>query len=88
MKIEDNPVGIKKTAVATYYFVKSDGSQFTGELEAPVSFILPENIIKESSGKTKNTVYIKFKANQTGTYTITANLHGQMISNKVTITDK
>ena len=88
LKIEDNPVALDETARATYYFVKSDGSAFTGVLEAPVTFILPESIIKESEGKTQNSVYITFKGNKTGTYTITANLHGQMVSNTVTIIEK
>ena len=83
--LSQNAVKVNEVVKATYYFVKSDGSIFTDNLNAPVSFILPADIIVESQGKTQNGGYITFRINKTGNFGITTNLHGQFTTKIISV---
>ena len=86
LKLDYNVVGANETVRATQYFVKPDGSMFTGSIyNAPVDFILPENIKVINQGRTSNAVFIDFVAVKEGKYDIAANLYGQHATKTLTV---
>ena len=77
---------VGKTARATLYFVKSDGSAFTGEIPLLMEFVLPSEYKLVSSGTTMNSIWIDFTPEKAGKFTISGDLFGEVVSVTSTVT--
>lgn len=78
---------VGKTARATLYFVKSDGSAFTGEIPLLMEFVLPSEYNVVSSGTTMNSIWIDFTPEKAGKFTISGDLLGQLVNVTSTVTE-
>ena len=78
---------VGKTARATLYFVKSDGSAFTGEIPLLMEFVLPSEYNVVSSGTTMNSIWIDFTPEKAGKFTISGNLFDEVVSVTSTVTE-
>ena len=71
---------VGKVAFAELYFVKSDGSEFTGEIPVLMEFVLPAEYKMKNSFITENSVLISFIPQMGGMFTISCNLFGEVVS--------
>ena len=78
---------VGKVARATLYFVKSDGSIFTGEIPLIMEFVLPSEYNVVSSGTTLNSIWIDFTPEKAGKFTISGDLLGQLVNVTSTVTE-
>ena len=86
LKTDKSVAIVGETISATLYFVKSDGSVFTGEMPtAAMAFILPDTFKTQMRIFGPNSVTAYFVVEKTGTYNFIGNLYGQFAIATITI---